>query len=158
MSTAGSKVFSSFFCFSSGKFDVSFEAEGMHGWKLCESHEKKKKPNWYFSRGITPSPYTGPKQDHTSGSGTFLGLIDHGSVLRLNLVLEGAATPAIDYCKRFPCCALFTSLSSSGSIDAWIPENSSRIWQSACHSYRLAFRIVEERKVALLLYLQKFSF
>ena len=66
-------------CCSSGKFDVSFEAEGMHGWKLCESHEEKKKPNWYFSRGITPSPNTGPKQDHTSGSGTFLGVLESRS-------------------------------------------------------------------------------
>ena len=56
--------------FPSGPLDVSFESEGMHGWKLCESHEEKKRPNWYFSMGITNSPNTGPKQDHTSGSGT----------------------------------------------------------------------------------------
>lgn len=42
----------------------------MHGWKLCESHEEKNRPNWYFSRGITGSPYTGPIKDHTTGSGT----------------------------------------------------------------------------------------
>ncbi|XP_078371948.1 uncharacterized protein LOC144655560 isoform X2 [Oculina patagonica] len=55
-----------------GPFDVSFESEGMHGWKLCQSHNEKKKPNWYFSMGITSSPFTGPSQDHTSGSGRYI--------------------------------------------------------------------------------------
>ena len=62
------KQFSS--CSLSGPFDVSFESEGMHGWKLCESYKEKSRPNWYFSMGITGSPFTGPVRDHTTGSGT----------------------------------------------------------------------------------------
>lgn len=147
------------FCFSSGKFDVSFEAEGMHGWKLCDSHEEKKKPNWYFSRGITSSPNTGPNQDHTSGSGTFLGLPEsHASVMQWTSVLE-ASTPAIDHWKCFVCCVLFTSLSLPRSKKAWVLANCLRKGQSACH--RLALRIREEGKVTLLLvcsYRQTFLF
>lgn len=55
-----------------GPFDVSFESEGMHGWKLCESYKEKNRPNWYFSMGITGSPFTGPVRDHTTGSGRYL--------------------------------------------------------------------------------------
>lgn len=52
-----------------GPYDCEFEAGGMCHWKLCNEQSY---PRWYRQTGPTGSSGTGPKTDHTSGSGYYL--------------------------------------------------------------------------------------
>ena len=49
-----------------GPYDCEFEAGGTCHWEFCNEQPY---PKWYRETGPTTSSGTGPKNDHTSGSG-----------------------------------------------------------------------------------------
>ncbi|XP_074636148.1 uncharacterized protein LOC141894391 [Acropora palmata] len=53
-----------------GPYDCEFEAGGMCGWTFC--NQPNNAPAWFRHSGATTSIGTGPKEDHTSGSGNYV--------------------------------------------------------------------------------------